>query len=79
MAKQTTPEHEVVLTYKAGPKFIQYKVGGVLALLMEVDGVLIEFPIYGQAYRTIQDQFTIDVVKEESTYNIIQLVKKPLK
>lgn len=76
MARHPIQEHEVVLTYKAGPKFIQYKVGGALALLMEVDGVLIEFPIYGQAYRTIQDHFTIEVVKEESTYNVIKLVKK---
>lgn len=70
MAKQTTPE------IKHNMLFIQYKVGGALALLMEVDGVLIEFLIYGQAYRTIQDHFTIEVVKEESTYNVINLVKK---
>lgn len=71
MAKPTIPE------IKHNMLFIQYKVGGALALLMEVDGVLIEFPIYGQAYRTIQDHFTIEVVKEESTYNVINLVKKP--
>lgn len=66
MAKHTTPQ----------PQFIQYKVGGALALLLEQDGILIEFPIYGQAHRTILDNFTIEGLKEESTYYIIKLVKK---
>lgn len=88
MAKQPTPDFSRIVSsadYPSGqsefiiPKFIQYKVGGALAMLMDQDGILIEFPIYGQAYRTIQDHFTIEVVKEESTYNIIQIVKKPLK
>lgn len=66
MAKNTTPQ----------PQFIQYKVGGALALLLEQDGILIEFPIYGQAYKDIHQHFSIEVEKEESTYHIIKLVKK---
>ncbi|RTL03624.1 hypothetical protein EKK58_12580 [Candidatus Dependentiae bacterium] len=71
MAKPTIPE------IKHNMLFIQYKVGGALALLMEVDGILLEFPVYGQAWLSIQNHFTIEVVKEESTYNVINLVKKP--
>jgi hypothetical protein len=89
MAKQPTPDFSRIVSsadYPSAqsefihPTFIQYKVGApigqALAMLWDIDGVLIEFPIYGQAYKDIHQHFSIEVEKEESTYHIIKLVKK---